>query len=290
MTMNNKEAIQNLLAFYGILDRPLTTLEIYKLIQVETNLTSVVEELETLTRAGTVTESCGFFSLAKRPLGNEGRRKQDFLLDLKWKKLSCYARWFRHIPFVEFALASGSMALGNVTTFSDFDILTGVRKGRMFTSRYCTLALFFLLGARRSNDKKESGLNKLCFNHFVIESTFAKPPYNMYRRELYRNLVPLWGKPEKLEMFFSENKQLSGLSDVPETRRYIRSKTSAVCRAAEFALSGRFGDWLEKQSARIAKRRLARYIKNRPQTGRVVISDSELEFHFSLPYEAEFEN
>lgn len=292
----NKSEAKQILAFYQKLGRPLTAIEIGKATH-NTPFDEVLRELGVFVNSGAIYEKDGFYSLTKEPGKFSPRLNQDFLLDLKWKKLSQYARWFKHVPFVEFALASGSIAFGNVSPLSDFDVLVGVRDGRMFIGRYCLLALFSLFRVRRPNDKKESGLNKLCFNHFVTENAFAKPPYNTYRQELYRNLVPLWGKREKLGMFFSDNKQLTGLSNIPETQHYIGSEIGTVRRFIEFILSGKFGDWIEKQLARVAKRRLGEYIKSRPtcalpahaggrpSSGRVVVSDAELEFHFSLPYE-----
>lgn len=279
-----KEAIQQILAFYQKLGRPLTAIEIGRATN-NTPFDEVLRELDILVNNGAIYEKDGFYSLTKELGKFSPRLNQDFLLDLKWKKLSHYARLFRHVPFIEFALASGSMALGNVAPLSDFDVLVGVRDGRMFISRYCLLALFSLFRMRRPDDKKASP-NRFCFNHFVTENAFAKPPYNTYRQELYRNLVPIWGKQETLKRFFKATASWSGsVTNVPNTERYVGGKPSLFRRTLEWTLSGIIGDQLEKFVAGIAKRRLERYVKNHPVNGRAVVSDAELEFHFSLPYE-----
>ena len=41
---------------------------------------------------------------------------------------------FRLIPFVDFILVAGSMAMGNPCEDSDFDVIVGVRRGRIFSA------------------------------------------------------------------------------------------------------------------------------------------------------------
>jgi hypothetical protein len=206
------------------------------------------------------------------------------LYDIKWRKLLAYAKWFRFLPFIDFVMASGSMALGNVTEKSDFDLLVGVRSGRMFTARYLALALFTFLHMRRMNDNPENSPDKFCFNHFVTESTYAKPPYNEYRRELYRNLVPIAGNRERIRAFFKAN-EWCGRGDVLDLR-YRYPKKNAFARFLELILGGKPCDLIENRiSAPIAKRRLKEYVSKQAKGGRVVVTDEELEFHFRLPYE-----
>lgn len=286
MTTNSQEAILSLLKFYSRLNRSLTAVEIWRGINANGNLNETLSELDSLVRNGDISQKDGFFSITKPESDFSPRLNQDFLLDVKWKKLFVHARLFRHAPFVEFALASGSMALGNVERTSDFDMLVGMRCGRMFIGRYFLLALFSLFGIRRSDDKKESSPDKFCFNHFVAESAYSKPPNNAYRRELYRNLIPICGKKEALEKFFNQNSIVAENNGaIPNTWREIGTTQSTFKSMLEWALGGTFGDWVEKISTRIAKKRLGKYTENRGSDGRVVVSDSELEFHFSLPYE-----
>ena len=53
------------------------------------------------------------------------RRKNDFLLDKKWHKLIKYRSLLALVPFADFALTAGSLALGNTHERSDFDIIVG---------------------------------------------------------------------------------------------------------------------------------------------------------------------
>ncbi len=275
---------------YGALGRPLTFVEICGGIPPElATPEDVARILERGVARGQFAEEEGFYSPRARACGSFARRTQDLLRDHKWKKLESLARWFRHIPFVEFVFVSGSISMGNVHERSDFDVVTGVRAGRIFMTRYFVSALFSLLNARRLDDLQESSPDKLCFNHFVTEATYEKEPHNYYRGELYRNLVPLWGDEETLSKFISKNAwaRMPRLA-LLDAHRIAKGK-SVIARALERLFSGKLGDVFEARVARpIAMKRLHAYLARKGEGERVVIGDAELEFHFVLNYEKQF--
>jgi len=213
--------------------------------------------------------------------------RQRTLLDLKWRKLLKLAKWFRYAPFVDFVLGAGSMAIGNVHPESDFDVIVGVREGRIFSARYGLNLIFSLLRARRLDDFETSSRDKFCFNHFVTPATYSKPPHNEYRKRLYANLVPICGNPEKIKEFFEANEWSevnadNNLSDL----RFGYPKMSRFADFLNRLLGGRAGEILEKKIAEpVARRRLERYLAKKNSGGRVIVSPEELEFHFTLPYE-----
>ena len=93
------------------------------------------------------------------------KRQQQVLYDTKWKKFLRRAWLLRYLPFIEFALASGSMATGNVNPTSDFDVLIGAREGRIFTARFFSALVFGIFGWRRSRlDRHEAAARRgRCF-------------------------------------------------------------------------------------------------------------------------------
>jgi hypothetical protein len=284
-------ALFELLSFYGSLGRPLSFVEFASHISRDpSHAYALLKELARAASRNEVLEEDGFYWLSRFSLGSTARRVQDLLLDTKWRKLSRYARLLRHVPFVEFVAASGSLVFGNVSPSSDLDVLVGVRAGRMFTARYFLVALFSLFRARRKDDIHASSPDRLCFNHFVTPAAYEKEPHNYYRRELYRNMVPLWAERDAYRAFIAKNAAWSGLSvlSLTDARRTDAVK-SAATRAAERLFSGRLGDMLERHVARpIAMARLAAYAKRKGGGERVVITDDELEFHFYLKYERVF--
>jgi len=123
------------------------------------------------------------------------------LYELKWKKFLKRVRPFRFVPFVEFVLAAGSLATGKVHEGSDFDVMVGVRQGRIFTARFFSVVIFELFGYRRKGtDHKGNVSDKICLNHFITESAYKlRPPYEGTWVELYQSLVPVMGDEEKIK-------------------------------------------------------------------------------------------
>ncbi|MCL4404040.1 hypothetical protein M1432_01740 [Patescibacteria group bacterium] len=280
---------EKLISMYSALGRPLTLVEISRLSDIP--IGQAAKAAEVLSENGRIREDNGAYFTPGSGLSEAVRRQADQVLDLKWRKLLGLARWFRFAPFIDFAIVNGSMTVGNVTPLSDFDILIGVRPGRMFTARYFLNFIFGLVHGRRLDDEKGSSPNKLCFNHFVTEPTFEKPPHNIYRRELYRNMVPVYGEREKAERFFGANAWSGANPSMLEDLRYSPAGPNIIGRGLETVLNGRLGDLIERKVlGPIAKRRLGAYIAGKPGDGRTVMSENELEFHFDLRHEKRFQN
>lgn len=296
MKRSSEKAIKDLFAFYGAFQRPLTFIELYTRVPDDCASEEVWEFLDSGVRTGKIISEDGFFWSKEFALSGMRRRTQDLFLDEKWKKLTKLSRWFRYVPFFEFVMVSGSLSFGNVNPNSDFDVLTGVKKGRMFTARYFSSALFSLLHARRLDDLQASSPDKLCFNHFVTNETYEKEPHNYYRRELYRNMIPLWGEEGACAKFIEKNKWSGIRNEARLDLHRVQKGKSLFAKFVEWALSGMVGDFVEIRIARpIAMRRLSAYLSRKnadsnAEGERVIISDTELEFHFVLNYEKKFEH
>ncbi len=221
------------------------------------------------------------------------------LFDKKWQKFLSRIWPFRFIPFIDFVLASGSLATGNMNENSDFDVIVGVRQGRIFTARFLCWLFFGLLGWRAKHSVKlqrpadiqyftllnvrYSSSDKLCFNHFITPNAYRlSPPYNKYWKKLYKNLAPVYGDPEIIQKFFDANSDWAGpvRNSPPNGSLGPRLRAGVVSNGMEWLLSGTFGDWLEKilKSIQIWKIRNSRNsgIEHKP---RIVVSDDELQFH-----------
>ena len=296
MKRSSEKAIKDLLSFYGAFGRPLSLIEILTRIPSETSTPEeVFEFLNNSVASGKVIMEEGFYWRKEFSLSGTKRKAQDLYLDSKWKKLQKLSEWFRHIPFFEFVMASGSLSFGNVNPNSDFDVVTGVREGRIFTARYLASALFSVLHARRLDDLQASSPDKLCFNHFITRPTYSKPPHNYYRKELYRNMVPLWCNEAACEEFIRMN-EWSGITQYALLDLHCARKGKSVfAKSIEWMLSGLVGDFVEQRIARpIAMKRLSAYLSRKADASneageRVIIRDEELEFHFVLNYEKKFE-
>lgn len=211
-------------------------------------------------------------------------RQQQVLYDKKWEKFLRRTWLFRLIPFVSFAFAAGSMAMGNVREASDFDVIVGVRSGRIFTARFFCVAFFELFGWRRRKEHFSEGdtRDKVCLNHFVAPKAFRlSPPHNLYWKELYKNLVPIFGEEKEIQSFWKANEDWMGeLLIFQDDLRYLHRNSGWIKNFGEWILSGRVGDRLERflRHWQIMKIEKGSGWKNGYKP-RVIYNDEELEFH-----------
>lgn len=215
----------------------------------------------------------------------------DNLYQKKWQKFLTKIWPFRYIPFVDFVLASGSLATGNMNENSDFDVIVGVKQGRIFTARFLCWLIFGLLGWRakhpayksyKSDESYKSYSNKLCFNHFVTPNAYRlSPPYNEYWKKLYKNLVPVYGDPEMIQIFFDANADwLQERRMYKSDARHVYQKKAVIKKFMEWRWFGIWADWLEKILKNIQIWKIkASGNKEAGHKPRIIVSDDELQFH-----------
>ena len=196
----------------------------------------------------------------------------------KWEELLGWRWLFSLIPFVDFALVAGSMALGEEDENSDFDIILACRENRMFVARICAVIVFGSLKRRRkSTDTKEQSKDKFCFNHFITKDSYVlRPPHNVYWETLYQNLVPLYGNAEKLIDFFFAN-GWAGNQTIVFDSRFKRRKLNLIRTPLELILGTPLGTPLEKLLGHYQLRRIK--MKGDVTTGRLHADTTELELH-----------
>ncbi len=212
------------------------------------------------------------------------RRQQQVLHDEKWVKFLRRTRLFHWIPFVDLALAAGSMAMGNVKPQSDFDVIVGVKTGRIFTARFFAVLAFGLFGWRRKKlSHKEEAADKVCLNHFVTAKAYRlSGPHDAYWQKLYQSLVPIFGSSEVINNFFQANGDWMGAMRVfVDDLRHNREGAAWPRVCVEKILAGRLGDRLEGWLRKIQIRRIERGLRNDPPgyKPRIIYGDEELEFH-----------
>ncbi|MDP2695708.1 MAG: hypothetical protein Q8O87_00455 [bacterium] len=212
-------------------------------------------------------------------------RQQQVLYDKKWLKLLKRTWVFRHLPFVEFVLAAGSLATGNVNSNSDFDVIINARYGRIFTARAFAVLLLGLLGWRRRKlSHKEAAADKICLNHFVTDKSLGlAPPYNAYWKNLYKNLIPVYGDQKSVQIFWDANEPWLGEAVLykNDLRHKYTGSSSLVKRALESLLRGSLGNGFENilKTIQINKIEMGLKLDTPGYMPRIIYSDAELEFH-----------
>jgi len=204
-------------------------------------------------------------------------------IDLKWNKLLRRARLFTLVPFVEIVFVAGSMAMGAVSENSDFDLIVGVKNGRIFTARFFCFIFFGILGWRRKRGAEGRDVkDKFCFSHFVTHEKYTlSAPYDKYCQKLFASLVPIYGNEEKIQRFYDANavwmeKKRAYKKDI----KHVYEKAGWFKIFAENILGDKLGDILEGCFRSMQIKKIEKSLKNEKKyRPRVIFNDSELEFH-----------
>lgn len=289
------------LAYYDILDVPLTLFEIHKFlinpgrlsripVKEPITLGQINEGIQGLLKNGTIQTKNGFYFPPDRQRLYDMRIKREKIAAEKWKKFLKITRWFQAVPYLRGVMASGSMALGNTDRESDFDVLVIAASGRLYTCRVFLSLAASLFRARRKRFDKIAP-DKFCFNHYITDAALTIRHESLYNAQTYIHLKPALIDNKLFEDFYASNLWLNKyVYNFRPANQFIRRsvKQSIVLRSvavlAEFIFNNRFGDWLES----VLKNYQHNRIRSNPTTyekrGRIIFTDNELEFH---PYSFE---
>jgi hypothetical protein len=197
---------------------------------------------------------------------------------IKLERLEKLRPLFSFLPFVNFVLVAGSLVFGNPKETSDFDVILGCRKNRIWTARAFAMVVFSFHGVRRTSKQKGvEASDKICLNHFVTPNSYRlHEPHNEYWQKLYQNLIPFAGDKHEIEKFFIANENWSKKE---RSDFNVNPIISARKNLLEFVLAGLLGDWLEGVLKFIQLKKINTNPPDPNHKPRIIISDEELEFH-----------
>lgn len=247
---------------------------------------SVEEALPILKRGGWLEEMLGFYFLPGRRALYQERMERIKLAEEKWKKARRYLFWIQMVPYVEAALASGSLALGHTSEESDLDVLIVTKAGRIWSTRLLIFVLFGLMGVRRRKEQVVAP-DKICPNHYITSRSLRIPLASLYNAQTYAHLIPVYVRGDRiLEDFWRENSWVGDYLqnwERPDSYQGREVKPSLFLKTvgvvAEAILDFTLGHFLEKIARKIQRRRIKTDLP-----GRIALSDQQLEFH---PYSVE---
>lgn len=299
-----REAILATLAYYYVLDYPLTLMEVHKYLVNQNRLFNHIEpvgeitlyaiasKLDHLVEDGAVGQKNGFYFLPRRPAGlTRSDKLYDIRIDRekisaqKWKRLLRIARWFQAVPFLMGVWVSGSMAIDNANNQSDLDVLVITAEKRLYLTRLFLSFVASLFGARRKRYDKTAS-NKFCFNHYLTENSLTIAHESIYNAETYAALRPIMGTRDLYYSFYRANSWINKY--VYNFRPEYDAEIRVVSKIKFLKLLARFGEWILKgklggKLEQLAKWYQQRRIRLNPAThqsgGRILYTDQELEFH-----------
>jgi hypothetical protein len=209
----------------------------------------------------------------------ERRIAQEKIWAQKWRRMLRKAWWLQAVPYARGIFASGSLALGNMSATSDWDVFVVAQGSRLYTARLGLLIVAKLLGALRTKHDAIAS-DTFCFNHYVTTDGLAIRHRSLYTAHGLALLVPVYDPQKYLQRLWQANQWIGDYLPMPSEAEYVRRSVrpsrvlASIKWIGEFALA-----WLETPLRRWQQARIAREPATHQRAGRVVANDRELEFH-----------
>jgi hypothetical protein len=197
------------LAYYDVLDYPMTSFEIWKYLtaipnsqfpisnkiqknnDVKFSLDDVIKELENSELKKYVEEHHGFYFLRGRKSLAEERIKRNKISEKKYRMLQKIASILRFVPFVRMMAVTGRVAMKNAEEKSDLDLLIVLKGGKIFTGRILVTLIVHLLGKRRYKGKIT---DRVCLNYFITTDSLEISQKDMFSSSEYYFMLLLFGE------------------------------------------------------------------------------------------------
>lgn len=279
-------------AYFDLFQVPLTALEAWRNLfwnsaDAPPGLGDVEAAIGRLVADGVLARQEGYVSLADRaPAALRLMREADALY--KWRRLRFGARLLAAVPFVDGIAAVNTLPIGAARRESDIDVLLVSRAGRLYTMRFCAVALATLLGLYRSG---QHVANQLCLSFSLSTralnmAPLAKAGGDPYLQFWLANVHVVSERGNVFDAFWKANASLLAALPNARLRRLPRRmqppRILAFMRdAVERVLAGPLGERVEAWAKRFQTRRFAANTESRAGRGGtdVVITDDVLKFH-----------
>jgi hypothetical protein len=184
------------IAYYDILNFPLTSFEVWKYLLAEDkfSLGEIVEVLDSGELKNCIEEFHGFYFLKSRHDLVARRIQNDKNSIVKFEIAERVAWWLRFVPYVRMAAVTGTLAMKNCERNSDIDFFVVLEKGRIFTGRLLVTLIVHLFGLRRHGKKIK---NRICLNYFITTDNLEIQRQDMFAANEYSFIYPIFACPNR---------------------------------------------------------------------------------------------
>lgn len=303
-----EKSILATLAYYDVLDYPLTGFEVFKYLispshiiaqskleralviepLAQPTFLNVLKTLKNRSLRNFIQEKNGFHFLKGREEIIRTRIERQKISDQKWKKARKIIQWLQIIPYLQMIAVSGSLALANAKKQSDIDLLIVAKHKKIWTNRFLITFLTQIVGKRRHGKKTA---DRICLNHYITDKSLKIDFPSLYNAQTYAHLVPILEKEEGIYNNFQKANQwigsyLASYSIQKDfNQRLLKSRKffQKIARFQEIILNTFLGNILEKILAFIQKAIIKYHSPKVRGEGRVITDDSQLEFHPTSP-------
>lgn len=280
---NIREAVTRTMVFFDIFEFPLTLDEIsHYLLGLKVDRPHLRLSLE---QSNSIDHHHGYYFLKNRHELVERRNMNLSVVDKLWKRVYRFLSIFSAIPFIKMIAVCNTLAYNNPTLESDIDLFVVTKKNRLFTARAILSILTHLLGIRR-HGRKITG--RFCLSFFASENVInfeglCLKPYDIYAAYWMMSLAPVYGE-ETYAKFVAENTWSKryfpdGITPRTEFLRQPGLISRTVKYFLEKALSGNFGDKIERFFGKYMVDRAEKKADRLADRRGTIISRDMLKFH-----------
>ena len=185
-------------AYYDVMDFPLTSFEIWKhllehdrerpMLTESVTLYEVWDILHSEQLREKVQEKDGLYFLPGREALVASRIRRDKLSVQKLKRMRHLVGILAFVPYVRMVGATGSLSMKHGDKGSDWDMFVVLRSGKIWIGR-TILTLFLHVIGKRRHGKKVS--NRACLNYYVTDDSLEIATKDLYSAHEYRFLIPM---------------------------------------------------------------------------------------------------
>ena len=295
MHMNQLDkAIIRTMAYFDMLDYPLTAFEIWKYLyrpELPTHARTIQQVADALEDSPELRQLIarveGFYCLNGRESIVAMRKVRNLAVDRQLRKVVRMVQWLRLFPSIRMIAIASSLSWGNVKETSDIDLFIIARQGQVWQARLWAAGFLKLLRKRPQEGKTR---DRYCLSFFITEDNLdvesaAVSPDDIGFQYYVASFMPVYDPDGLYGQFRSANHWLQKL--LPNTfgdRLIVEVGAPPALHAWHRFFSailhpffnGRFQDWYCNMQLRIMPERL-KSIANIDK--RVIISDTMLKFH-----------
>lgn len=186
------------IAYYDCFDYPLTAFEVWKFLltlepdepPTKVELSEVYQTLERERDKGSINVERGCYALPGRGALVATRIAREKVSVAKLRRARKLMRFLQWVPFVRCVSITGSLALKQAETASDWDFFVVLQAGHLWTGRLVFTAFLQLLGKRRHG---KYVADRACLNYYIANSALGIAPKDLFAAHEYSTLIPLYG-------------------------------------------------------------------------------------------------
>lgn len=185
-------------AYYDVMDFPLTSFEIWKhllehdrerpMLTESVTLYEVWDILHSEQLREKVSEKNGLYFLPGREALVEARVRRDKLSVQKLKRMRRLVAVLTFVPYLRMIGATGSLSMKHGDKGSDWDMFVVLRSGKIWIGRTILTLFLHVIGKRRHGQKIS---NRACLNYYVTDDNLEIATKDLYSAHEYRFLIPM---------------------------------------------------------------------------------------------------